>query len=105
MKNFKNFDELIHSNEIKIDLTSDIILSNDEEKEYLNGIRLDVDNLIINGNHHSINACGKTRIFECIGKNITLKNIVFKNGFSQELCGTIINFADVLKNRKLPIHR
>ena len=73
--NFRDFDDLIHSGANEIVLDSDIILSDDEESEYLDGIRLDVDNLIIDGNNHSIDAYGKARIFLIVANNIAIKNI------------------------------
>ena len=77
-KNFKYLDELIHSGIKEIVLDSDIVLSDDEELQYLEGIKLDVDDLIINGNGHRIDAQGKTRIFEANGKNIILKTLYLK---------------------------
>ena len=74
-KNFKYLDDLIHSGVKEIILDSNIVLSNDEASEYLEGINLDVDDLVIDGNGHSIDACGKTRIFHSTSKNITIKNI------------------------------
>ena len=77
-KNFKYLDDLIHSGEKEIVLDSDIVLERSEKSEYLKGIKLDVDDLIIDGNGHTINAKGKTRIFYCTGKNIIIKNIILK---------------------------
>ena len=90
-KNFKYLDELIHSGVKEIVLDSDIVLSDGWESEYLEGIKLDIGNLVIDGGGHSIDACGKTRIFHCTGKNITIKNIVLENGFSKEDGGAIHN--------------
>lgn len=64
-KNFKYLDDLIHSGAKEIVLDSDIVLGDGEESEYEDGIRLDVDDLIIDGNGHGIDARGKARIFEC----------------------------------------
>ena len=97
--NFRDFDDLIHSGANEIVLDSDIILSDDEESEYLDGIRLDVDNLIIDGNNHSIDACGKARIFLIVANNIAIKNITLKNGFSQK-GGAIFNEGDGLSIEK-----
>lgn len=89
MKNFKYLDDLIHSGAKEIELTSDIVLNQDEESEYLNGIKLDVD-VIINGNGHFIDACSKALIFHN-SSNVVLKNIVLKNGI-----GAIYNFRGTL---------
>ena len=87
-KDFKYLDGLIHS-EGEIVLESDIVLGEDEKLDYTDGIELDVDDLIIDGNGHTIYARGKTRIFKCTGENVTLKNITLKNGFSFENGGAI----------------
>ena len=93
-KNFKYLDNLIHSGAKEIILDSDILLDNREEDEYSSGIKVDVDNLIIDGNGHEIDACGKARIFCCDGKNITIKNISLKNGFSKK-GGAIYNMDEL----------
>ena len=91
IRNFKYFDDLIHSGVKEIVLDFDIVLTDGEESQYLEGIRLDADDLIIEGNGHTIDAQGKTRIFDCIGKNITIKNIILKNGFTEDDGGAIHN--------------
>ena len=45
---------------------------------------MDVDGLVIDGAGHVIDACGRTRIFDCTRKNVTLKNFIFINGTSLE---------------------
>ena len=55
--NFKYLDDLIHSGVKEIVLDSDIELDpTNERREYLNGIKLDVDDLTIDGNGHAIDA-------------------------------------------------
>ena len=82
-KNFRYLDKLIHAGSKKIILDCDIKLGGKlEQIKYSLGIKLDVDDLVIDGNGHTIDAKGKTRIFNCSGKNITLKNITIKRGFS-----------------------
>ncbi|WP_188118068.1 right-handed parallel beta-helix repeat-containing protein [Methanobrevibacter millerae] len=90
--NFKEFEELIDSGAKKITLTEDVIFNNDE-LEYSKCINLDVDDLIIDGNNHVIDANEKSSIFVVSGKNITIKNIIFKNGYSQDF-GAIINYSN-----------
>ncbi|MDO5819631.1 MAG: hypothetical protein Q4P11_04785 [Methanobrevibacter sp.] len=76
--NFKDLDKIIHYGKTEIALDSDISLEEDEE--YPEGIKLDLDNLIIDGKGHTIDANGRGRIFHCTANNITLKNITLKNG-------------------------
>ena len=90
MKSFKYLDNLIHSRKNNIKLDFDIVLGEFEENEYPDGIKLDFENAIIDGNGHAIDACGKTRIFCAYGENITLKNITLKNGHATE-GGAILN--------------
>ena len=89
-KTFKYLDDLIHSGVKEIVLDSDIVLDDDEESDYEDGIKLDVPDLIIDGNGHTIDANGKARIFYCT-RYITIKNITLKNGYSKDHGGTIYN--------------
>ena len=83
IRNFEYLDNLIHSGMKEIVLDSDIVLGDGEKSEYKDGIRLDVDDLTIDGNGHKIDAQKKTRIFDCTAKNITIKKITLKNGFAE----------------------
>lgn len=93
--NFKYLDELIHSGTKEIVLESDIIIDEEEISEYENGIKIDLDDITIDGNGYAIDACRKSRIFECTGKNITLKNITLKNGLVPYDGGAILNKGDL----------
>ena len=77
---FKYLDDLIHSGQKEIHLNSDIILNGSETWDYINGIPINVDDIIIDGNGYSIDANEKNRIFTVSGKNVTLKNLTLKNG-------------------------
>lgn len=76
---FSYLDELIKEQD-EISLSEDIVLENYEYIFFEGGINLDKDNIVIDGNGHAIDAKNKTRIFNISGKNIVLKNIIFKNG-------------------------
>lgn len=81
--NFSHLNRLIQENNAnEIHLKEDISLDDDEIDFFEGGIELSQDNLIIDGNGKIIDGAGKSRIFIVTGKNIILKNIVFKNGFS-----------------------
>ena len=84
-KNFQYLDELIHSSAKEIVLDSDIVLGSDEESKYNDGIKLDVDDLTIDGNGHVIDAKeGQCRL-KNHAKNVTFRNICFKNFKSEFL--------------------
>ena len=80
--NFKYLDDLIHSGEKTICLNSDIYLASNEAYDYIHGIPIDVDDITIKGNGHAVDADFLTRIFSVSGKNITIENLNFVNGYS-----------------------
>lgn len=89
-KNFKYLDDLIHSGKNEIILESNIILGDDEQSEYDEGIKIDVDNISIDANGHIICAKGKTRIFNITAKNIEIKNAMLAYGFRNRSEGNAI---------------
>ena len=95
IKNFKYLDNLIHSEIKEIVLDTDIVLGDNEKSGYKDGIKLDLDDLAIDWNSHSIDARGVTRIFYCTGKNVTIKNIILKRGFTEEKGGAIHNNGEL----------
>lgn len=72
VKNGKFLEALIFQGEGNIYLNNNVKLNK--------GIDIKKDNLTIDGNGHTIDANGKTRIFNVKGKNVVLKNFIFKNG-------------------------
>ena len=58
--------------------------------DHVDGIKITKDNIIIDGQGHTINGTGKSRIMHITGNNITLKSINFVNGFSNENGGAIL---------------
>lgn len=92
---FRYLDYLIHCGVKKIVLDSDITLNDDEEHYYKEGIKLDVDGIVIDGKDHIIDARGKTRIFNCTGKNITIKKVTLKKGFGGKYGGAILNEGEL----------
>lgn len=93
-RNFKYLDDLIHSGVNEIVLDSDIVLGDGEKSKYFTGIELDVDDLVIDGRGHIIDARDKTRILECSARNVTIKNLIFINGDSWA-GGAICNEGDL----------
>ena len=64
----------------------------DSEKDsnYSEGIEINKDNLIIDGQDHIIDASSKARIFHINAVNVTIKNIIFTNGASPGNGGAIL---------------
>ncbi|WP_298502143.1 TIR domain-containing protein [uncultured Methanobrevibacter sp.] len=90
--NIKYFPSNVYYTKKRIFLDSDIIFDDNYES---GGIKLNRDNLVIDGNGHTIDAQGKTRIFYCTSKNITIKNITLKNGYAED-GGFIFNYGGEL---------
>ena len=84
-----------------IDLTRDY--SYNDDFKLTTGIFINKD-ITINGNGHTIDGMGKSRIFNInygdglIFHKVTLNNINFKNGNAQIYGGAILNFADLTIN-------
>lgn len=71
-------------------LTSDIVFDPKRDSDFINGILLERDDLLIDGEGHSIDAGGLARIFEVTGENVTIRNFTFLNCRADE-GGAIIN--------------
>lgn len=91
-KDFTYLNNLISSGAREINLDCDIVLSDHEAANYQYGIEIKRSDLIINGNGHIIDARHKASIFLNHGRNIQIKNTSFKNGFSHDGSGVLINY-------------
>lgn len=91
-RGFSYLNDLIHESEdSNILLTEDIMLKHEEMAFFEGGIELDTDGLVIDGDGHTIDAAEGSRIFIITAENVTLKNIVFKNGKNHVDYDNIIN--------------
>ena len=97
VNNFRDLDRLIHSGEkeIKLEGNMGVDMYSREQDEYPEGILIDVDGITIDGNGYGINALGQTRIFKITSKNVTIKNITLRLGYSDESGGAIYNEGSV----------
>ncbi|RAP51646.1 MAG: hypothetical protein BZ137_09790 [Methanosphaera sp. rholeuAM130] len=68
-----------------------MILEEGEDDENPEGILIDIDDIIIDGNGHTIDAQKVTRIFKITGKNITLKNGYTQKNTEKRGGGAIYN--------------
>ena len=62
---------------------------NSSDSDYKNGILIAKDNIVIDGDGHTINGENQARIFNITANNVTLKNINFVNGYSNDNGGAI----------------
>ena len=76
---FKDLDSLISCSD-EVNLTQDYVFNTEIDNDYLNGINInDRENLVINGNNHTINADNNCIIFELYSSDVVFNNIIFKN--------------------------
>lgn len=79
-KGFDYLTNLINSNDNFVSLDCDIIMEEMEQNFYEGGIELNQSEFTLDGKGHFIDASQLSRVFYVTGKNITFKNIIFKNG-------------------------
>lgn len=72
-----------------LNLNRDYIYNPENDNGYSDGIIIKIDNLVIDGQGHSINANGKSRIFNIQSDNVVLKNLVILNGHADSSGGAV----------------
>ena len=72
--NFRQLDELIRSKAKEISLNSDIIFTDTQDAAFKDGIDVDTDTIVIDGNGHVIDGDGRARIFNINAGEVTLIN-------------------------------
>lgn len=83
----ERIDKKIKFKKPNLKLKNDISLELYESDYFEGGMEIQVDNLTIDGNHHTIDGKNRSRIFIINAKNVTLKNITLKNGiFRNDYC-------------------
>jgi predicted outer membrane repeat protein len=98
---FSHLNQIIREdNDGVIALEYDIVLKDYELDFFEGGIEIDKSNITIEGNDHVIDACGKTRIFNVVGKDITIRNVIFKNGFVSNKYGEHVTGGGAIKTVK-----
>lgn len=93
--NFKELEQLINNGAEEIALTEDVSLEDFEEDDYKVGIEINADNLIIDGNGHTIDGNKRKPLLNVNASKVTLKNIIFKNGCFEYSGGAIISNGDL----------
>ena len=74
-------------------LERNFMYSTVNDADYKDGVVISKDNFVIDGAGHTIDGMGLARIFDVVGKNITIKNIDFVNANSSSN-GSAISFLD-----------
>ena len=92
---FKALNDIIRfsSENDVIELTHDFVYSDSDT--ITNGIQI-TKTLTLNGNDFTIDAKGKSSIFNVLASNVVLENINFINGFSQNTGGAIYYEVEIL---------
>ncbi|WP_407415538.1 C1 family peptidase [Methanobrevibacter sp.] len=81
-------DEIKNADDV-LDLTHDYIFYN--ETDIKGGITIDKEDFVLNGNGHTIDGNNQSRIFTIFADNVTLKNLILINGYSN-FYGAILTF-------------
>ena len=81
---FTNLTDEIARNDV-VDLTHDYKFNNETDDS--NGIVINKDNFVLNGNGRTIDGNNQSRLFAISGKNITLNDLILINGYNKNCAG------------------
>lgn len=81
---FNNLNYIISCSGRRINLNQDFAFNATYDADYKGGVKIYRNNLIINGNNHTIDGANMARMFNVMGKNIIFQNINFINGASDD---------------------
>ena len=79
-------------------LDCDYVYSSVNDGEFKDGVVISRDNFVVDGQGHTIDAKHLARIFDIEAKNVTLKNIIFINGFAENGGAVLSNAAVSIEN-------
>lgn len=88
--NFTDLQREINNAESSIEITQNYIYENSSDYGLHEGIIVNKSNFTINGNGHTIDGAGESRIFNIKVYNVTLLNLNIVNGFSETDAGAIL---------------
>ena len=88
--NFTALQNEINTSEDSIEITQDYTYDNIADNGLENGILINKSDFTINGNGYTINGANQARIFDIVGKNVTILNLNLINGNSEN-GGAIFN--------------
>lgn len=95
---FKDLDSKIATSN-EVNLTGDYYFDEEKDTDYKDGISIkNRENLVINGNNHTINANNLATIFDISSSEVVFNNIIFKN--SNKTAVKMID-SDIVSNNNL----
>ena len=80
--NFNDLNKDINESTNELKLTHDYVYDEGNDINFTDGINISKSNFLLDGNGYSIDGNGKARIFNIIGNNVTLKNLIIKNALN-----------------------
>ena len=78
------------------EITQDYAYSPTVDANYTIGAFVNKTNFIINGNGHTIDGKNQSRLFRIANANVTINDLIIKNGFSSDFGGGIFSQCDGL---------
>ncbi len=91
--NFTDLQNKVDNSNNNLEITHDYKFDSQSDADLKEGILINKTNYCINGNGHTIDASNQSRIFQVIGENITINNLVFINA-NFEFGSAIFSDAD-----------
>ena len=78
------------------EITQDYAYSPTVDANYTIGAFVNKTNFVINGNGHTIDGKNQSRLFRIANANVTVNDLIIKNGFSSDFGGGIFSQCDGL---------
>ena len=78
------------------EITQDYAYSPTVDANYTIGAFVNKTNFVINGNGHTIDGKNQSRLFRIVNANVTVNDLIIKNGFSSDFGGGIFSQCDGL---------
>ena len=82
--NFTDLKTGIDASTDTLEITQNYVYDNTSDDELNEGIIINKNNYMINGNGYTIDGANQARIFKIIGQNITILNLNLINGYSDD---------------------
>ena len=88
---FSSLNATVNSGNDEIEITNDYLFNDESDWDFVEGINIARNNLVINGNNHTIDANGNAIIFMITGSNIIINDLILRNAnyYSIANCGDL----------------